>query len=120
MEEERETKTAASRQSGKPFPKRAYPVLAPVSRRCSEPKGMFPRVTHPSATPPCEGVRLACVKPAASVRSEPGSNSQVVDNSKPQTRLITVHVPARSQDVLDESQTHPLQPKSRSAMNLET
>ncbi len=39
---------------------------------------MFPRVTHPSATPPCEGVRLACVKPAASVRSEPGSNSQVV------------------------------------------
>ena len=43
---------------------------------------MFPRVTHPSATPRCQGVRLACVKPAASVRSEPGSNSQVVDNSK--------------------------------------
>ncbi len=43
---------------------------------------MFPRVTHPSATPPCEGVRLACVKPAASVRSEPGSNSQVVETTK--------------------------------------
>ena len=39
---------------------------------------MFPRVTHPSATLCCHSVRLACVKPAASVRSEPGSNSQVV------------------------------------------
>ena len=38
---------------------------------------MFPRVTHPSATASEETVRLACVKPAASVRSEPGSNSQV-------------------------------------------
>ena len=42
---------------------------------------MFPRVTHPSATK-CKSkllhsVRLACVKRAASVRSEPGSNSQV-------------------------------------------
>ena len=42
----------------------------------------YPRVTHPCATllmP--EGhfrVRLACVKHAASVRSEPGSNSPVV------------------------------------------
>ena len=39
--------------------------------------GTFPRVTHPSATPYCYGVRLACFRPAASVRSEPGSNSQV-------------------------------------------
>ncbi len=38
---------------------------------------MFLRVSHPSATPRCRGVRLACVKHAASVRSEPGSNSQV-------------------------------------------
>ena len=42
---------------------------------------MFPRVTHPSATKckskPLHSVRLACVKRAASVRSEPGSNSQV-------------------------------------------
>ena len=42
---------------------------------------MFPRVTPPSATK-CKSkllhsVRLACVKRAASVRSEPGSNSQV-------------------------------------------
>ena len=42
----------------------------------------YPRVTHPSATllaSPKRNfrVRLACVKHAASVRSEPGSNSQV-------------------------------------------
>jgi hypothetical protein len=39
--------------------------------------GRFPRVTHPSATLHCWSVRLACVRPAASVRSEPGSNSQI-------------------------------------------
>jgi hypothetical protein len=38
---------------------------------------MFPRVTHPCATKSEDFVRLACVRPAASVRSEPGSNSQV-------------------------------------------
>jgi hypothetical protein len=52
-------------------------VLASVSRRYSVPKGRFPRVTHPCATKPEGFVRLACVRPAASVRSEPGSNSQV-------------------------------------------
>ena len=56
---------------------RAYPVLAQVSLGYSKLKGTFPRVTHPSATDPEGPVRLACVKPAASVRSEPGSNSQV-------------------------------------------
>ena len=59
------------------FPRRAYTVLAVISNCCSVPLGMFPRVTHPSAAIP-EGIaRLACVRPAASVRSEPGSNSQV-------------------------------------------
>ena len=66
---------------------RAYPVLAQVSLGCSEPKGTFPRVTHPSAAPYCYGARLACVKPAASVRSEPGSNSQV--GLETLNRLIT-------------------------------
>ena len=33
------------------------------------------RVTHPSATRPCGLVRLACVRHAASVNPEPGSNS---------------------------------------------
>ena len=39
--------------------------------------GRFSRVIHPPATSSEEGVRLACVRPAASVRSERGSNSQV-------------------------------------------
>ena len=37
----------------------------------------FPRVTHPSAMHPCGHIRLACVRHAASVHSEPGSNSHV-------------------------------------------
>ncbi len=60
---------------------RAYAVLAPVSRSCPPSIGRYPRVTHPCATKlwskPHNSVRLACVKRAASVRSEPGSNSQV-------------------------------------------
>ena len=59
-------------------------VLAPVSRCYSKLKGTFPRVTHPCATMYCYIVRLACVKPAASVRSEPESNSQVVILSEDQ------------------------------------
>ena len=35
------------------------------------------RVTHPSATVSEETVRLACLKPAYSVHSEPGSNSPI-------------------------------------------
>ena len=54
-----------------------HPVLAQVSLSYSEPKGRFPRVTHPCATRPEGLVRLACVRHAASVRSEPESNSQV-------------------------------------------
>ncbi len=65
----------------KPFPLRAYAVLAIVSNGYSPLLGRFPRVTHPSATRVTGRsralVRLACVKHAASVRSEPGSNSQV-------------------------------------------
>lgn len=56
---------------------RHHPVLAVISNCYSEPKGRFPRVTHPCATKPEGFVRLACVRHAASVRSEPGSNSQV-------------------------------------------
>ena len=65
----------------KPFLRRAYAVLAFVSKGCSPLQGRFPRVTHPFATRHPEQapaiVRLACVRHAASVRSEPGSNSQV-------------------------------------------
>jgi hypothetical protein len=39
------------------------------------------RVTHPSAKETEIPFRLACVKPAASVRSEPGSNSSIIFES---------------------------------------
>jgi hypothetical protein len=57
----------------------AYAVLAEVSLGYPPQEGRFPRATHPCATPRAEtrSVRLACVKHAASVRSEPGSNSHV-------------------------------------------
>ena len=55
----------------KTFPVRAYLVLAQVSPSYSKPKGRFPHYTHPFATKYCYFVRLACVKRAASVRSEP-------------------------------------------------
>ena len=56
---------------------RHHAVLAAVSRCYPPPMDRFLRVTHPSATKAETFVRLACVKHAASVRSEPGSNSQV-------------------------------------------
>jgi hypothetical protein len=59
-----------------------HPVLAAVSRGCPRARGRFPRVTHPSATHPEGCVRLACVRRAASVRSEPGSNSQLEPPSR--------------------------------------
>ena len=59
----------------------AYAVLAEVSLGYPPQEGRFPRATHPCATrgpgEPKPRVRLACVKHAASVRSEPGSNSHV-------------------------------------------
>jgi hypothetical protein len=63
------------------FPFRAYAVLAPVSQGYSPPEGRLPtcyspvrHFTHPF---PDFLVRLACVKRAASVDSEPGSNSRL-------------------------------------------
>jgi hypothetical protein len=65
------------------FPRGAYAVLARISPSCPPLLGRFLRVTHPSATRHQESklsraaVRLACVKHAASVQSEPGSNSSL-------------------------------------------
>ena len=63
-----------------PFFSRTYAVLAQVSPGYSPPRGRYPRVTHQYATllriAPFL-VRLACVKRAASVDSEPGSNSRL-------------------------------------------
>ena len=60
-----------------------HAVLAVVSHSCPPPGDRYLRVTHPSATVQSypQTVRLACVKHAASVRSEPGSNSQVHQRS---------------------------------------
>ena len=68
----------------KAFLFRAYAVLATVSSRYPPPMGRFLRVTHSFATFqnefPSEDkfpsllVRLACVRHAASVHPEPGSN----------------------------------------------
>ncbi len=56
---------------------RRYAVLATVSSSYPPPSGSFPDITHPSATRQRSSkllpvtVRLACVRPAASVQSEP-------------------------------------------------
>ena len=67
-----------------PLTLRCHAVLAAVSRCYPPPMDRYLRVTHPSATKAETFVRLACVKHAASVRSEPGSNSQV--HLKPSTQ----------------------------------
>jgi hypothetical protein len=76
-----------------------HPVLAAVSRGCPGAQGRYPRVTHPFATRiDPEGtipVRLACVRRAASVRSEPGSNSQLHPCSRRQTRRPGSRAPSR-------------------------
>ena len=59
---------------------RSYPVLDPVSQAYPEVQGRSPTCYSPvrhSSTPASWSlsVRLACVKHAASVRPEPGSNS---------------------------------------------
>ena len=70
-----------------PFHLPAYGVLAAVSNCCPPPNGSFSCITHPSATIihfsklPWSTVQLACVKHAASVRPEPGSNSQIISYS---------------------------------------
>ena len=59
----------------------SYAVLATLSRSYPPRLGTFRCITHPFATRhqgcPRAAVRLACVKHAASVQSEPGSNSSV-------------------------------------------
>ena len=58
-----------------------YAVLAPLSRCYSPPGGRLPTCYSPGRHSTCPRrdfrVRLACVRHAASVDSEPGSNSQL-------------------------------------------
>ena len=63
------------------FIRRSYAVLANLSTSYPPLQGTFRYITHPFATrrQDCSraAVRLACVRHAASVQSEPGSNSSV-------------------------------------------
>ena len=65
----------------KPLIRRSHPVLSRFSPGYSELQGRFLRVTHPFAANPLQYcyrwiiARLACLIHAASVRSEPESNS---------------------------------------------
>ena len=63
------------------FTRRSYAVLARLSPGYPPLLGTFRCITHPFATRhqgcPRAAVRLACVRHAASVQSEPGSNSSV-------------------------------------------
>ena len=68
---------------------RIYAVLANLSISYPPLLGTFRYVTHPFATRHprskllCAAVRLACVKHAASVQSEPGSNyAQIAQNDQ--------------------------------------
>ena len=94
------------------MPLRAHRVLAAVSRGYPLPLGRFPRVTHPSATftraEALDHVRLACVRHAASVRSEPGSNSQVNVGPDPEAEAPETQI--RQPDVLEDPVTRLLSP----------
>ena len=69
-----------------------YPVLAPLSRSYSKSKGRLPTryspVRHSTQGRSPFLVRLACVRHAASVHSEPESNSPVTYNYRATLLLI--------------------------------
>ena len=93
-----------SANSEKPaFPLGTYAVLARVSSGYPPLPGRSPRITHPSATRQPESklsaaaVRLACVRHAASVQSEPGSNSSVKSfRTTPRGAALTLSPKPRS------------------------
>ena len=68
----------------------SYPVLDPVSQAYPRVEGRSPTCYSPvrrSCTPKGLTARLACVKHAASVRPEPGSNSPTKTGSNQKPRL---------------------------------
>jgi hypothetical protein len=82
--------------------KSSYPVLDPVSQAYPRVGGRSPTCYSPvrhSCTPKGLTVRLACVKHAASVRPEPGSNS-------PSKNLETQNVSEKSEQLLNPTKTH--------------
>ena len=77
--------TQAAPKAHKALIRRSHAVLATLSGSYPSLWGRFPRVTQPSAARQHpEGpvtARLACIRHAASVHPEPGSNSSKVFNS---------------------------------------
>ena len=65
----------------------SHPVLAPLSKGCPGPEGRLATRYSPvrRSTRHRSGfrARLACVRRAASVRPEPGSNSRITESLKP-------------------------------------
>ena len=99
---------------------RSYPVLDPVSRAYPRVGGRSPTCYSPvrrSCTPKGLTARLACVKHAASVRPEPGSNSP---NKNPRTnrKEFTIRENLTKQPVQNWSNnTTPLNGKKRHDKN---
>jgi hypothetical protein len=82
---------------------RVYSVLDPVSQAYPKVQGRSPTCYSPvrhSSTPKGLSVRLACVKHAASVRPEPGSNSP---NKNPSTHRPRQHSNQRKSDQSNQS-----------------
>ena len=79
----------------------SYPVLDPVSQAYPEVQGRSPTCYSPvrhSSTPKGLSVRLACVKHAASVRPEPGSNSPNKNPSNKRGRIRIRKIRSQTKD----------------------
>src|SRR5690242_21942137 len=88
--------------------RRSYPVLDPVSQAYPEVEGRSPTCYSPvrrSCTPKGLTARLACVKHAASVRPEPGSNSP--------TKNIGTNSPSKKPGPHWQTRTRPLKETPR-------
>ena len=108
-------RTRANPPAIKSFASQPYPVLAQVSLSYSEPKGMFPRVTHPSAAPVLlQALDLHVLSlPPAFVLSQDQTLKfiEIVD-----ARLVTsMPLTQQGHRILDEFQTHPPQKRSAKA-----
>ena len=83
----------------------SYSVLAPVSRSYPEVMGRLLTCYSPvrrSCTPKGLTARLACVKHAASVRPEPGSNSPLKTTEEKPSQPLINSTEASQQDTIPE------------------
>src|SRR5690242_10039070 len=92
---------------------RSYPVLDPVSQAYPRVGGRSPTCYSPvrrSCTPKGLTARLACVKHAASVRPEPGSNSPT--KTGPQKTALHHDTQTRDTEHIKLAQHHQSEQKS--------